>query len=253
MKLIPVLDLLNKQVVQGIGGKRDIYQPIKDSVIVSSAEPNDVLKAFYTKLALTDFYIADLNQIQWKNEDKEKAYQNLSIIKQLAKNTQFNILLDGGCQNLIDVKRQLDLKINKVILGTETMKSKQFLDEVVSKLESDRIILSIDLKRGELLASGKELLQMKPIDLAKYAEDIGILTIIVLELEKVGSQKGPISDALMEINSRIENASVYAGGGVRTIEDVEILRDNDIAGVLIATAFHKGKIERKELDKFFND
>ena len=251
MRLIPVLDLLNKEVVQGIGGKRDIYQPIADSVIVSSAEPVHVLNAFHEKLLLNDFYIADLNQIQWKNDDRDKAFQNLDIIKQLTENLHFNILLDGGCQNLDDVKRQLDLGIKQVILGSETMKSKQFIDDVVKELDPEKIILSVDLKRGELLASSKELAQTKPIELAKYAEDIGIRTIIVLELEKVGSQKGPVSDALIEISTAVDNTAVFAGGGVRTIEDVEILRDNDIAGVLIATAFHKGKIGRKELEKFF--
>jgi len=74
-------------------------------------------------LALADFYIADLNQIQWKQESNEKALQNLEIIRKLSENKKFNILLDGGCQTLADVKQQLALGINFAVLGTETMKS----------------------------------------------------------------------------------------------------------------------------------
>ncbi|MHA1307562.1 MAG: HisA/HisF-related TIM barrel protein [Candidatus Heimdallarchaeota archaeon] len=252
MKLIPVLDLLNKQVVQGIGGQRDIYQPIVDSIIVSNAEPLHVLNAFYDSLSLADFYIADLNQIQWKQESDEKAFQNLEIIKKLSENKEFNILLDGGCQTLADVNQQLALGIDFVVLGTETMKSMQFLEEVTSEINPEKIILSIDLKGGKLLTSSQQLQQTTPIKLAKYAESLGIQAIIVLDLEKVGSQKGPLTDSLLEISQGVSNIPVYTGGGVRSIEDIEILQENNISGALIATAFHKGKISRKELDKFFH-
>ncbi|MHA1244382.1 MAG: HisA/HisF-related TIM barrel protein [Candidatus Heimdallarchaeota archaeon] len=252
MRLIPVLDLLNKQVVQGIGGQRDIYQPIADSVIVSNAEPLHVLEAFNENLALADFYIADLNQIQWKQESNEKALQNLEIIRKLSENKKFNILLDGGCQTLADVKQQLALGINFAVLGTETMKSMQFLDEVTSEIDPEKIILSIDLKGGKLLASSQQLQQTTPLELVKHAENLGIQAVIVLELEKVGSQKGPLNDTLLEITQNVSNIPVYTGGGVRSIEDIEILQENNISGALIATAFHKGKINRKELDKFFH-
>jgi len=252
MRLIPVLDLLNKQVVQGIGGQRDIYQPIADSVIVSNAEPLHVLEAFNENLALADFYIADLNQIQWKQENNEKALQNLKIIRKLSENKKFNILLDGGCQTLADVKQQLALGINFAVLGTETMKSMQFLDEVTSEIDPEKIILSIDLKGGKLLASSQQLQQTTPLELVKHAENLGIQAVIVLELEKVGSQKGPLNDTLLEITQNVSSIPVYTGGGVRSIEDIEILQENNISGALIATAFHKGKIRRKELDKFFH-
>ncbi len=252
MKLIPVLDLLNLQVVQGIGGKRESYLPIADSVIASNAEPLHVLNAFFEKLALMDFYIADLNQIQWKRESNEKALQNLEIIKKLSENQKFSILLDGGCQTLADVKQQLALGIDYVVLGTETMKSLQFLDEIVSEIDPEKLILSIDLKGGELLTSSHQLQQTTPIELAQYADKIGIKAIIVLDLEKVGSQKGSLTDTLIDITSSVSNTPVYTGGGVRSIEDIELLQENNISGALIATAFHKGKIGRKELDKFFH-
>jgi len=252
MKLIPVLDLLYKQVVQGIGGQRDIYQPITDSVIVSTAEPLHVLESFYENLALAEFYIADLNQIQWKQESDEKALQNLEIIRKLSENKKFNILLDGGCQTLTDVKQQLALGINSAVLGTETMKSIQFLDEVTAEIDPEKVILSIDLKGGKLLASSQQLQQTTPLELVKHAENLGFQAIIVLELEKVGSQKGPLNDTLLEIAQNVSSIPVYTGGGVRSIEDIEILQENNISGALIATAFHKGKISRKELDKFFH-
>jgi phosphoribosylformimino-5-aminoimidazole carboxamide ribotide isomerase len=252
MKLIPVLDLLNKQVVQGIGGQRDIYQPISNSVIVSNAEPLHVLNAFHENLALADFYIADLNQIQWKQENNEKALQNLDVIKQLSENKKFNILLDGGCQTIADVKQQLALGINFVVLGTETMKSMQFLDEVSAEIDPEKLILSIDLKGGKLLSANQQLQQTKPLELVKHAERLGIQAVIVLELEKVGSQKGPLNNTLLEIAQNVSSIPVYTGGGVRSIEDIQILQENNISGALIATAFHKGKIGRKELDEFFH-
>ena len=64
MKVIPVMDLLNGEVVQGKGGRRNEYQPFSDSIISNNPEPISVAKSFNEKLGLDWFYIADLDRIQ---------------------------------------------------------------------------------------------------------------------------------------------------------------------------------------------
>ena len=64
MKIIPVMDLINEKVVHGIAGKRNEYQPLKNSVITNSADPLIVARDYTEKLGLNWIYIADLDLIQ---------------------------------------------------------------------------------------------------------------------------------------------------------------------------------------------
>ncbi|HLN90033.1 MAG TPA: HisA/HisF-related TIM barrel protein, partial [Candidatus Binatia bacterium] len=61
MKVIPVIDILNKVVVHAVKGKRNEYKPIQ-SILCRSVEPLEVAKAFRT-LGFSEVYVADLDAI----------------------------------------------------------------------------------------------------------------------------------------------------------------------------------------------
>jgi uncharacterized protein related to proFAR isomerase len=49
----------------------------------------------------------------------------------------------------------------------------------------------------------------------------------------------------------VENIStipIYTGGGVRSIQDLKILKEKGIQGALVATAFHNGNIKKNDLE-----
>ncbi|HUU78643.1 MAG TPA: HisA/HisF-related TIM barrel protein [candidate division Zixibacteria bacterium] len=253
MIVIPVLDLLSGKVVQGIGGKRKEYQPISDSVLVSTAEPIDVLQNFKEKLGLNWFYIAELDLIQKATEsptniEKGNSSNTLKILE-IVNKKKFQIMIDGGCRNLTDIEHFLSLGVNQVILGTETLASLEIIEKAVKKFGGEKIILSIDLKEGKLLANSEELQKISPIEIARKAENLGLKAIIVLDLKKVGSESGPISAVLLEIAKEISKVPIFTGGGVRDINDLIVLQQNGIQGALIATALHKGKIGKNELQQ----
>lgn len=247
MIVIPVLDLLDRQVVQGIGGKRKEYQPIKDSVITTSSEPITVIRDLKEKLAVNWFYIADLNQIQ--KLEKEGENQNNVLIQEITQEKKIHIMLDAGITKLSEAEKILSLGISQIVLGTETLDSLNVLEEIVQKFGGDKIILSLDLKEGELLANSIHLQKLTPLEIAQKADELNVKAIIVLDLKKVGSEAGPISPALLQIVENMKNIPVFAGGGVRNLEDLKNLKRIGIKGVLVATALHKGKIGRIELEK----
>lgn len=252
MKLIPALDLLSGKVVHGIGGQRTIYQPIKDSVITDSSEPIEVVKDFYKKLHLDLFYIADLDSIERKDTDSIKDNPNYSHIVEIAKNPQFKVMIDCGCKTIEDLEPFVSLGIDHVILGTETLDSPIIFYQAVEKYGAEKIIVSIELQGGKLLAKSERMKDVSPIKLAKQAEKVGVKAIIIIELQKVGSQSGPLNQQLIDIASQIKDVPVYTGGGVGSIQDLAVLKENNIQGVLIATAFHKGTIQKEEIEEFLS-
>ncbi|TET28856.1 MAG: hypothetical protein E3J70_08540 [Candidatus Heimdallarchaeota archaeon] len=244
MKVIPVMDLLNGEVVQGKGGRRNEYQPFSDSIISNNPEPISVAKSFNEKLGLDWFYIADLDRIQSTQNMKK----NKEIIIELAKTTDYKISIDAGCKHLKDIDEILSWGVDHVIVGTETLCSLEVLENAVLEIDPQNIILSVDFKGGELLANSKEISKIKPIEIAKFARKLGLKAIIVLELQKVGSQTGPLNDSLLEIVENISTIPIYTGGGVRSIQDLKILKEKGIQGALVATAFHNGNIKKNDLE-----
>ena len=62
MKILPVIDLLGRQVVRGIAGQRERYLPIQSN-LTSGAEPADVACAFAECFRFSEAYVADLDAI----------------------------------------------------------------------------------------------------------------------------------------------------------------------------------------------
>ena len=72
--------------------------------------------------------------------------------------------------------------------------------------------------------------------------------VIGMTLARVGSQMGPDWDRLAAIKSRAGEKLVYAAGGVRDADDLIALAKNGIAGALVASCLHSGKLSGAEIE-----
>ncbi|HYA77105.1 MAG TPA: HisA/HisF-related TIM barrel protein, partial [Verrucomicrobiae bacterium] len=122
MKVIPVIDVLNGIVVHATRGKRQEYQPLQ-STLCKSVEPLEVAKTFKT-LGFGELYIADLDAIT-------RGSVNLQAFKRIVKETKLKLMVDAGVTDLETVGNLLDCGVSKVIVGTETLSSKNFVNEAV--------------------------------------------------------------------------------------------------------------------------
>jgi phosphoribosylformimino-5-aminoimidazole carboxamide ribotide isomerase len=71
--------------------------------------------------------------------------------------------------------------------------------------------------------------------------------VIVMTLARVGMAAGPDTERLAGVLARAGTRRIYAAGGVRDTEDLRHLRDLGVAGALVATALHNGKITNDTL------
>lgn len=237
MKIIPVIDILNGTVVHAVKGRRSEYKPV-ESVLTKSTLPLGVAEAF-KQSGFSELYIADLDAIIDCRDD-------FSQIKQVAEKTGLSLLVDAGVTGLERAHRLMDNGMTILVIGTETLKSKDFVAEALHQFGGDRVVVSLDLKDGRVLTQPTFTGPNEPLQLLGEFKALGVKQVIILDLSRVGSGEGVDTDFLKAAIAET-GTDVYVGGGVRDVADLVELRSIGVSGALIATSLHTGKISVSEL------
>jgi len=234
MNIIPVLDLMNGQVVHAKHGNRHEYLPIK-SLLTDSSEPLTVVKALFALYPFKQLYIADINAIQ-------KCGHHQEIILKIANSfPALEIWLDAGFGNEASMKSFPFSNISPV-LGSESLSSiKQY--RVLLSASSSFAILSLDYRGNEFHGA------------QEFLNDVSLWPrrLIVMTLDKVGSNTGPDLTKLASIKQQSKQLNIYAAGGIRGTADLEALKTLGIDGALIASALHNGNLSAINLSEFLNN
>jgi phosphoribosylformimino-5-aminoimidazole carboxamide ribotide isomerase len=69
-----------------------------------------------------------------------------------------------------------------------------------------------------------------------------------MTLARVGSGAGPDVERLAAVQRIAAGRRIYAAGGVRDAADLAALARAGIAGALVATALHDGRLGRAEIE-----
>lgn len=239
MRVIPVIDILNSQVVRGVAGQRDRYRPV-ESRLTDSAEPLAVANAFRDTFGLTTLYVADLDAIQ-NAESNVKVYRDL-------KDDGFELLIDAGLKNVYDAEAVLMAGASKVIVGLETWPLLASLEMMLEKVGSERVIFSLDLKSGRSIRKFDDMINDDPAEIGCAVIECGIRELIVLDLAAVGVASGPTTlNLCQELRDFAPKLKLITGGGVRSSADLSTLRSTGIDGALVASALHDGSISPEDL------
>lgn len=213
-----VMDIYNGAVVHAVRGERSTYKPVHTfSRVCSSSVPAEVVRTVRPR----EVYIADLNRIQRRGD-------NLSVIRELHP----RMMLDIGAASMEDVR--LGLGVAEVVLGSETAPL-ALIEEACERYEK-RIAVSIDCMGGKLLSPEPvDVLELARI-LAQYEVDVLLLT-----LSRVGTASGIDAPLLSRVMDALGRGVLY-GGGVASMEHIELLKEMGASGALIATAVHSGAV-----------
>ena len=239
MKVIPVIDVLNKIVVHAVRGIRNEYQPLQ-SVLTKSVEPSVVALTF-KNIGFSDLYVADLDAIIDCSTD-------FNILKDISVETGIKLMVDAGVTSFERAQKLFDSGVSKLIIGTETLQTKSFVSDAVRLFGSERVVVSFDLKGNKVLAKLGLDECGDPFCLLRQFKEMGVSQMIVLDLLRVGSGEGVNVDFLKNVIAEVD-IDVYIGGGVRDINDLVELKNLGVAGALVATGLHTGNISVEQLEQ----
>jgi phosphoribosylformimino-5-aminoimidazole carboxamide ribotide isomerase len=231
-RVIPVLDVMNGEVVRAVGGRRAMYAPVQ-SKLTTSTDPRTVADALLAATGGSELYVADLDALDGHRP-------RLGWVKELTA-TGCRVLVDAGVKHAADARPLLDAGA-EVVVGTETLASFDELKLLVPAAGADRVVLSIDLRNGRLVGD-EAALGTEPIVAAASGVACGVRRLIVLELARVGTGIGPgTADMCRQVRKVLPGVELIAGGGVRSWDDVDKLAEAGANGVLVASALHDGTL-----------
>lgn len=223
MEIIPVIDLLNQQVVHARRGEREHYRPIQSTLCTSSA-PLEIIAAMLELYPFEHLYIADLDAIQ-------KRGHHDGLISQIRQRyPHLGIWLDTGISGISDLQRLQALEVDLVV-GSESLASMTDYLALKTALGS-RMTLSLDFDQHGFRGPSQLLGQT-----SLWPE-----RVIVMTLARVGSAEGPDMDRLETILHQHTGGKVIAAGGVRDMSDIRTLAAHGVHGGLVASAIHDGTL-----------
>jgi len=233
MQIIPVLDIMNGQVVRGVAGDRANYAPIR-SALVDSSEPEIVARALIRATSAEAIYIANLDMLRWGTSEFD-----VRILPEW--NGTIFLDIGGLSQEPPDARFRM-------IAAFEVGERVAFVRETFQQHRAAKPpAFSVDLRNGSLIGAWAEWGLRSPKDaigLVDRVWEIGFRTVIVLDVARVGVGQGTGTEALcIAIRERYPTMEIITGGGVRSWDDVNRLADCGIDGVLVASAIHDGTLK----------
>lgn len=230
MRIIPVIDIRNGQVVHAVAGQRDRYQSIQ-SQLCPGNNPRDIVQAFLNIYHFDTVYIADLDAIAGMNT-------NSSCIRELTDHFhELNFWLDQGKYHKQDLLSSYHECITHVI-GSETGVSPALMKDLLDI--SPQPVLSLDFINGRFL--GNQSL-MEHIE--TWPDEI-----IIMDMSRVGRGQGYDRSLLGIIKNLAAQKKIYVGGGTRNHADLQWLHDTGVTGILTATALHTGQLTSEDIAEF---
>jgi phosphoribosylformimino-5-aminoimidazole carboxamide ribotide isomerase len=208
-------------------GRRDEYRPI-ETPLSPTSDPVDVARGLLRVHPFATLYVADLDAIA-RNGDNHAALARLR-----AAFPQVTLWVDNGICDCCSARDWLEAGWGQLVLGSETQRD----CTVVHHLAGDaRVVLSLDF-RGPTFQGPRALLD----DAACWPQKV-----IAMTLARIGSDAGPDLERLCAIRDAAPGRQVYAAGGVRDAADLVSLKRADIAGALVASSLHEGRLTGKDI------
>ncbi len=230
MKLVPVLDLMQGQVVLAERGERHRYRPI-ESGLCAGSNALDIACALLELYPFHALYVADIDAIQ-------KNGSNAAVIEKLHRHfPQLELWVDSGIADVAGFTAWQGRRIGHAVIGSESFPESALLSAVCSSRDALFPLLSLDFK-GERFYGEQRLLN----DPELWPEHV-----IVMMLARVGSLQGPDFDQLSELSRRAPHKKLYAAGGIRGTRDLARLARAGAYGALLASALHQGLISASDL------
>ena len=231
--IIPAIDLMNGSCVRLSKGD---YNTKKEY----SEDPLKMAKSFEDAGAQW-IHLVDLDAAR-------KDGNNLDVIKAIAQNTSLKVEMGGGIRGIEKANEILDFGVSRIIIGSLAVKKKEVVFDMLKKWGSDRIVIGADVNNEYLATDGWYETSNLHIDsFVKEDMENGGQIFLCTDIAKDGMLEGTSNKLYARIMEDHKGIKLIASGGVSNINDINLIREMNMFGVVVGKAIYEGKIKLEDL------
>lgn len=240
-RIIPCLDIKDGRTVKGIN-----FENIKDA-----GDPVE-LAIEYAKQGADELVFLDITA----TNEKRKTLSEL--VNRIAKHINIPFTVGGGISSVEDVSILLNSGADKISVNTSAVKNPQLIKELANQFGSQCVVLAIDTKfeKNEwyvYLNGGRVKTDLKTIDWAKQAVELGAGEILLTSMNNDGTKDGFAIDITKQISETV-NVPVIASGGAGNMQHFEdVFKNGKADAALAASVFHYKEIAIPQLKTYLKE
>jgi len=236
IRIIPAIDIIDGKCIRlekGNFASKKIY----------NENPLEVAKRFEDN-GIKYLHLVDLDGA------KKREIVNWNILEKISTKTDLKVDFGGGVQTDEDLRIAFECGADKVTAGSIAIKNYKLVASWIVKY-GEKIILGADVNDENISIHGwEEKTNINIFDLINKYLKINIKQIICTDISKDGMLSGTSNELYQKIKSKFPEIFLIASGGISKIDDIKILNDLNIDGVIFGKAIYENRIKLSDLKEF---
>lgn len=238
-RIIPCLDIKDGRTVKGTNfvNLRDAGDPVE-------------LGALYASQGADELVFLDITA----TVEKRKTLSELA--NRIAHHINIPFTVGGGISSVEDVNVLLQNGADKISVNTAAFKKPELINELAKEFGSQCVVLAIDTRKEEdgewyvYLNGGRTKTEMKCVDWAKQAVDLGAGEILLTSMNHDGTKQGFAIDITRTLSTQLPVPVIASGGGGTMEHFITVFNEGKADAALAASIFHFKEIAIPELKQF---
>lgn len=238
-RIIPCLDIKDGRTVKGTNfvNLRDAGDPVE-------------LGALYAREGADELVFLDITA----TVEKRKTLSELA--NRIAHHINIPFTVGGGISSVEDVNVLLQNGADKISVNTAAFKNPQLISALAKEFGSQCVVLAIDTRKEEdgewyvYLNGGRTKTEMKCVDWAKQAIELGAGEILLTSMNHDGTKQGFALDITRTLSTTLPVPVIASGGGGTMEHFVSVFNEGKADAALAASIFHFKEIAIPGLKQF---
>ncbi|MBS0290527.1 MAG: 1-(5-phosphoribosyl)-5-[(5-phosphoribosylamino)methylideneamino]imidazole-4-carboxamide isomerase [Proteobacteria bacterium] len=229
MQIIPAIDIKDGKCVRLLQGQ---FDSITEYDLTPQAAANHFVQAGAKNLHLVDLDGA-----------KQGTLLQFAILSKISQFPGVNVQIGGGVRNMNHLKTLFDAGATRVVIGSLAVLQPKQVMAWIQAFGNEKIVLAFDVrcKQGYpkvVTQAWQNQSDHCLWDLLTFYQGVSLKHVLCTDVERDGTLLGPNITLYEQCCEKFPNMAFQASGGIGKLEDIDVLKELNLFGVIVGKALH---------------